>query len=76
MRVVASKRGQTTIEYLLLVGVLLVIILSLFPLLRDRFIGDGNCSASGNQTLFCRLIASLNLDGGVQGTYRYFKLRR
>ncbi|MCY4643541.1 MAG: hypothetical protein OXB88_02895 [Bacteriovoracales bacterium] len=68
--------GQTTVEYLLLIGVLSVIFFSLLPLMKNRLVGDGNCRGQDSQTIFCRIISSMGLEGGARGTYRTFTLKR
>ena len=70
------KQGQAAIEYLLLIGVLLAIMLSLAPTLRKQLIGNGRCENPNNRSVFCRLITSLQLDSEDAGGYRYFRLRR
>lgn len=71
-----NSKGQATIEYVLLTGVILVILVSFLPLVRERLIGNGNCLGADQQKLFCVIIRSTQLNGGNSGTYRYYSLSR
>ena len=70
-----GEGGQTTLEYLLLMGVVVVILSGVMPIVRKGLMGeDGTCANPSSEALLCRLVAKMGLDRGVRATYRYFPL--
>lgn len=66
-----NQRGQTSVEYILMIAAVVAIMSSVFGILRDRFIGDGNCTGNPN-TLMCRLNAVW--DASNPGVFKYYPL--
>lgn len=74
--------GQTTVEYILLIGMIAIIAASLFPLIRDNMIGDGQCFGVDRDKVICRMLAFTALgqsggnNGNGSGSFRRFTLLR
>ncbi len=48
------QRGQTSVEYILMVAAMIAVMSSIFTLIRQEFIGDGTCP-NREASLMCRL---------------------
>lgn len=49
-----NQKGQTAIEYVLLLMVVVVMIISVMGIVRERFLGDPeNCDGAGRQSIAC-----------------------
>ena len=51
---IKNQKGQTSIEYVLMIAAIVAIMSSVFGLVRERFVGDGQCVAA-SESLMCRL---------------------
>ena len=75
MKISLSKAGQTTVEYILLLAVIVAIVTSLSKTIKNYLIGpDGKCTGQANESLVCK---SFNAGGFLQGgaMFRFFKLQ-
>lgn len=71
MKLNKDQRGQTSVEYILMVAALVAVMSSIFGIVRERFIGDGQCNGA-NQSLMCRINGIWNADNPmVFKTYRF-----
>ena len=73
---ISNRRGQTAIEYILLVAILTLVIISLSSKLEEFLLSDdGTCAnPETNKSYICQIFSKgiLNPDAG----YRTFKLLR
>lgn len=49
-----NQRGQTSVEYVLMIAAIVAVMFSVFGIFKDRFVGDGNCPTP-QASLMCRL---------------------
>ncbi len=68
---VMNQRGQTSVEYILMVAAIVAIMSSVFGIVRDRFVGDGNCP-SPDASLMCRMNALWKSEDPL--VFKYFPL--
>lgn len=68
---IKNQRGQTSIEYILMIAAVVAIMASVFGVLRERFIGDGDCNGNPD-TLMCRLNATW--DASNPGVFKFYPL--
>ena len=69
-----NQKGQTSIEYALLLGVVVIIVLSFSSKIREYMVGEGPCP---NQSLLCHFIGQQGYLGFYfQGNFRYFSIKR
>ena len=61
--------GQTSVEYLMLLSVLVVILLGLSAKIKSRMVGTGSCPGPG---LFCNFQEAVGGDSLVRGNFREF----
>ena len=48
------QKGQTSVEYILMIAAIIAIMSSVFKIIEERFIGDKNCP-NPQASLMCRL---------------------
>tara|TARA_R110002049_G_scaffold210665_2_gene381764 strand:+ start:1333 stop:1572 length:240 start_codon:yes stop_codon:yes gene_type:complete len=48
------QKGQASVEYILMVAAMVAVMASVFGIIRERFIGDGDCPTP-ESSLMCRL---------------------
>ncbi len=68
-----SQKGQTAVEYILMMLVVVTLALGIGKKIRAYIIADGDCP---NDSLVCTLIQGLTGPGFLEGSYRYFTIRR
>ncbi len=68
--------GQTSVEYIFLVAIIVTIILNLMPALRDGLIANGDCVSTANTSYICQMLRTSGFGPGLSGNYRTFTLRR
>ena len=67
----ANKRGQTAVEYILLVAVIVIILFAVFSIIKERVLaGTENCT-SGQKSLICQFHRIFS-----DSEFRYFRLVR
>ena len=69
-----KEKGQTTIEYILFLLVIVVVFSSFYSLVKDKVLGDkGNCQASST-SLICQFEKLYSLQGTNKGnSYQRFR---
>lgn len=72
--------GQTSVEYILLIVVVVSLITSLMSMARERYFGDPTkCATTARNTLFCKVFRAVNpagFEGEGREQFRYYQLRR
>jgi len=68
---VLLNKGQTAVEYLLLLLVVVSLIYTLSGRVYKYFLGDMNSCTKNSRSFVCRLYNIYNIEN-----YRYFQLRR
>ncbi len=64
-------RGQTAVEYILLLVVLVTVILALLKKINARYLADdAECADPNSAALVCKAKRAIQVDGG----FRYFRL--
>tara|TARA_R110000868_G_scaffold248282_1_gene504654 strand:- start:62 stop:271 length:210 start_codon:yes stop_codon:yes gene_type:complete len=56
-----NQRGQTSVEYILMIAAIVGIMFSVFGIFKQRFVGDGNCP-NPQASFMCRLNAIWEAD--------------
>ena len=70
-----DDRGQASLEYTLLLLVIVILIFSVLGTVRGRLVGDGVCTP-GSEALVCRLQETYSGPSYFGGTFEFFRLRR
>ncbi|MBY0415565.1 MAG: hypothetical protein K2Q18_15435 [Bdellovibrionales bacterium] len=72
-----NKKGQTAIEYLLLLLVMVSVITSLLVYMKKKYLGDiEKCNAPANKnTLLCKFASYVKPTGGAK-PYQYFPFKK
>ncbi|MBF0208117.1 MAG: hypothetical protein HQK53_14660 [Oligoflexia bacterium] len=69
-----SQKGQTTVEYVLIIMVAASLVWAVGGKLKTFLVGrDGECP---NESFFCKILDQVTGEGGFGGDFRYFTLRR
>lgn len=68
------ESGQTSVEYILMLAVLVVIITSIMGSIQERLIGETPCADTDN-SLGCTITRSISSFGATGEGFRYFQLR-
>lgn len=76
LKIFKGQRGQTSVEYILLVGAMAAIIFSLLSGLRDRIVPRVNPCPEDDQTLGCQISRVVSSMGTTDPTFRYFRVRK
>ncbi len=66
-------KGQAVLEYTLLLVVVMVVMMSVMSKVSDFFVGEGECP---NQSFLCNFQEVYSGQGYLDGSYRYFTIRR
>ena len=72
-----DKKGQTAVEYILLLLVMTSIITSLVVVLKNKYLGDPEkcATAAQKQQLLCKIDSYLNPSGGSKN-FQYFPFKK
>ena len=72
-----DEKGQTAIEYILLLLVMTSIITSLAVVMRNKYLGDPEkcASAAQRQLLLCKIDSFINPTGGSK-RFQYFPFKK
>ena len=68
---VKNERGQTAVEYILLIAVLLLIMLSVFSIIKQRVLAGAENCTPGQKSLVCRFHRIFS-----DSDFRFFRLIR
>ncbi|GAB4022797.1 MAG: hypothetical protein Fur0010_26000 [Bdellovibrio sp.] len=56
-----NQEGQTAVEYVLLLMVVVIIIFNVLGIVRERFLGDPeNCDTAGRKSIACIIAGKFN----------------
>ncbi len=72
----SNNKGQTAVEYLFLIAVLAIILISLLPVVTEKLIGNGNCRGQDQDKLLCQLLNYTALGQGNNSGFRRYTLLR
>lgn len=67
-----SSRGQTAVEYLLLLLVISIIAFALMKKLNEKLLGDAGDCTQGGDSLICQIQALMN----AEGNFKYFRINQ
>jgi uncharacterized protein (UPF0333 family) len=67
-----TKKGQTSVEYILLLMAIVAIMSSVMKIVKDRFLGTGDCSG-GNQSIICKFESAFDFE---ENRFRIFTIKR
>ncbi|MBI2520783.1 MAG: hypothetical protein HYV97_10215 [Bdellovibrio sp.] len=67
-RVLGQERGQTSVEYILLIVVLAAIIIPLTKKIREHFLNDDGTCTQANKSVICFF------KRGLTPGYKYYKI--
>ncbi len=75
--IVANQRGQTAVEYIFLLAVVVTIITSLLSVIKSKYLGDmSNCTGANSQKFLCK-INNLMMSNEDQGRrFKYYQFRK
>ena len=74
-----NESGQTSVEYILMLAVMVTLITSLMGIAKDRILGNVENCGAGTASLACSLQRIVNFGsnpGDTENNFRYFTLRR
>ncbi len=69
---VTHPKGQTAIEYLLLLLVVATIAIALMKKLNEKLLGNAGDCAQGGDSLICKIQALMN----AEGNFKYFRINK
>ncbi len=76
----SSEKGQTVVEYILLLVVAMAITISFLNYIKVNYLGDPkNCQTTSRNKILCqmlRAVAPTSLEGEGREQFRYFRLRK
>lgn len=73
--VLPKQRGQTAVEYVVLLLAVVVIISSLYGRVRDYFLGtSNNCDDPNNKSVICTIERGFYVDDAYP--FKYYTLRQ
>ncbi|MEC7275269.1 MAG: hypothetical protein VXV96_03030 [Bdellovibrionota bacterium] len=75
-RIRKSESAQTSVEYILLVGVMAFVIFTVLGNVRDRILADQNPCPPEDTSLGCSLSRVIDGFGTTDPNFRYFTLRK
>ena len=75
-RIFKNQKGQTSVEYILLVGAMAAVIFSILSGLRTRILPAQNPCPDTDNSLGCSLSRIVGNMGSTDPTFRYFRLRK
>lgn len=65
-----NQDGQTAVEYVLLLMVVVTIIFNVLGIVRERFLGDPeNCDTAGRKSIACIIAGKFNPDNWKYYTF-------
>ena len=67
----SNNEGQTAVEYVMLLGVVIVVMVSLTSIIKARMVPPGGQCVQGSQNLFCQIEAIVSPQ-----SLRYFRVKR
>ncbi len=71
--IIKNKKGQTAVEYIMMLSVAAVLIFSVMTKLKNYVIGNSDCP---NDSFVCRSVGIYSGDNYFDGSYQYFKIKR
>lgn len=75
-----GQKGQTAVEYILLLVVVVAIVTSFLSYMKTRYLGDvSKCATSSKGTLLCQVFRAVSPgEAGGEGRdqFRYYRVRR
>jgi uncharacterized protein (UPF0333 family) len=75
VKIVHNDKGQTAVEYIFLLAVIVTIVTSLLSVIKRRYLGDiSRCTPSSTQ-LLCKLNAII-ADNGQQKKFQYYRFNK
>ncbi len=74
--ILKSKTGQTSVEYILLVSVIMTMLFGVTKQIRGFLFDDADNCTQGSKSLVCKLENSFKFGGGEGQGFRFFTLRR
>jgi hypothetical protein len=76
---ILENKGQTSVEYIVLLAVIVFLVLAAGAKLKSRLIGDSETCEVGDTSFKCMIINEILNSGGFGGTppdFKHFTLRR
>lgn len=67
----SNESGQAAVEYILLMGVVVVMMVSLTKIMKDRLLPQGGVCVAGSVNFFCQVEAIVS-----PVSLRYYRVRR
>lgn len=71
-----NQGGQTSIEYILLLVVVMFMIISIMKTIKQRLIAEQNPCPISDKSLGCTISRSVSTFGTSDPSFRYFQIRR
>lgn len=73
---IRGERGQTSVEYILLVAAMAAILFSILSGLRDRIVPRVTPCPDDDLSLGCQLSRIVSAMGTTDPSFRYFRIRK
>ncbi len=71
-----KDHGQTSVEYILLLVVVIFMIINIMSTVRDRLLGQQNPCPPNDTSIGCNINRAVSSFGTTDESYRFFRLRR
>jgi uncharacterized protein (UPF0333 family) len=67
-----TQKGQTSVEYILLLMAIVAIMSSVMKIVKDRFLGTGECNAASTSVI-CKFETAFDFE---KSQFRYYTIKR
>lgn len=72
----AHQSGQTSLEYILLLAVVMFMIVNILGKVKDQLVAEQNPCPATDQSIGCTISRAVSSFGTSDETFRFFTLRR
>ncbi len=74
---VNNQKGQTAVEYIFMIAVVVTIITSLLSVIKNKYLGDlSNCQGANSQKFLCKINVLLMADEAQPRRFMYYRFRK
>lgn len=74
---VKNQAGQTAVEYIFMIAVVVTIITSLLSVIKNKYLGDlSNCQGANAQKFLCKINSLVAADESQPRRFMYYRFRK
>lgn len=75
-KLLTQEEGQTVVEYILLMFVMVIVIISAMGQVQEWFLADAKNCTENSKSFTCKMDKTFNQTFNSYGSMRYFVIRR